>query len=145
MDQDVAIGVLECRRAELVAELAAIEKHRARLRADLRHIDGALAQIIGHPQRQPWLTNLPRPTGPLPRPARIDRWFKGQEFSRAILDALRQAGGASTGQLARAVCEGRAVPVWAVPVVTRAAEKTLRRFARRGVVEMTGAGLWRAG
>ena len=114
--------------------MAAIEKHRARLRADLRHIDGALSQIIGHHQRQPWIPGLPRPTGTLPRSARIDRWFKGQEFSRAILDALRKAGSASTGQLARAACEGRAVPAWAVPVVTRAAEKTLRRFARRGGV-----------
>ncbi|HYD31637.1 MAG TPA: hypothetical protein VEB64_12375 [Azospirillaceae bacterium] len=144
MDDDIAIAVLEARRQELRGELAALEKHRTRLRADLRHIDGALAQIIGQPQRQPWLTNLPRPTGPLPRPVRIDRWFKGGEFSRLLLDALRKAGSASTGQLARAVCKGREVPAWAVPVVTRAAERTLRRFARRGVVEAAGAGLWGA-
>ena len=143
MDDDIAIAVLESRRQELRGELAALEKHRARLRADLRHLDGALAQLIGRPQRQSWLPGLPRPTGALPRPIRIDRWFKGPEFGRLLLDALRKAGSASTGQLARAVCEGRDVPAWAVPVVTRAAERTLRRFARREVVVSAGAGLWR--
>ncbi|HYD31557.1 MAG TPA: hypothetical protein VEB64_11965, partial [Azospirillaceae bacterium] len=62
-----------------ITDIAALEKRRARLRADLRHIDGALAQIIGHAQRQEWLPGLPRPLGPMPRPARIDRWFNGQE------------------------------------------------------------------
>lgn len=144
MDHDAAIGVLECRRAELVAELVALERHRAKLRADLRHIEGALDQIIGRADQQAWLPGLPRPAGGLPRRARIDRWFKGAELGRLLLDTLRKAGGsASTGQLVRAACEGRDVPGWAVPVVTSAAEKTLRRFARRGVVASAGAGLWR--
>ncbi|HYD31521.1 MAG TPA: hypothetical protein VEB64_11785, partial [Azospirillaceae bacterium] len=79
MDDDIAIAVLEARRQQLQADLAAVERQRAQLRADLRHIDGALAQIIGHAQRQEWLPGLPRPLGPMPRPARIDRWFNGQE------------------------------------------------------------------
>ncbi|KAA1057071.1 hypothetical protein [Azospirillum argentinense] len=92
------------------------------------------------------MPGLPRPVGGLPRRARIDRWFKGPELGRLLLDALRKAGGsASTGQLVRAVCEGREVPNWAIPVVTTAAERTLRWFAQRGVVEPAGAGLWRAG
>lgn len=52
MDHDAAIGVLECRRAELLAELVALERLRAKLRADLRHIEGALHQIIGHADQQ---------------------------------------------------------------------------------------------
>ncbi|WP_149649483.1 hypothetical protein [Azospirillum argentinense] len=47
MDHDAAIGVLECRRAELVGELSALERQRAKLRADLRHIEGALHQCKG--------------------------------------------------------------------------------------------------
>ena len=49
MDHDAAIGVLEHRRAELLGELAALNRHRAKLRADLRHIEGALHQVIGQP------------------------------------------------------------------------------------------------
>ncbi len=144
MDHDAAIGVLEHRRAELLGELAALNRHRAKLRADLRHIEGALHQIIGQVEQQEWLPGLPRPVGGLPRRARIDRWFKGPELGRLLLDALQKAGGsASTGQLVRAVCEGRDVPSWAVPVVTSATEKTLRRFTRRGVVTAADAGLWR--
>lgn len=119
------IDSLICKRDELRSRLSAAEKLRRELCASIAHVNATIALYeSGPPPIQGWLPGLPRPETAPPK-ARIDRWFKGPELNRAVLDALRRAGGsATTGQIARAAMASKGVGDAAYAVVSGGAEVT---------------------
>ncbi len=128
-----AIVALQARRAELAAQLEALERQAQPIRADIFHLDAAITIMRGSA------------SGPRMRAQHRPEWFA--DFGRLILDILR---GAPEPMTSRAI----AVEIMrlaghdignrqAVEIVTHRVRASLTR--RVGIVERVAVGLRRKG
>jgi hypothetical protein len=130
---DLAVAAILARRAELAAELEALERRAAPIRADIFHLDAALA-ILGRPADARRMRAQHRPA-----------WVA--DLGRLVLDILRGApepltARATAAELLR-LAGHDAGDKAAVKVVEGRVRASLTR--RVGIVERVGLGTRRKG
>ena len=134
MSETHVVSGLRAKRAEISGYIHDIEKKARTWRARLAHIDAAIK--IFSPTMDPEAI-------PSHRTYRRARYFQRGEFSRLVLDRLRDAEGpTTTADLATAILAAKGLPVDSATLahVTDKALGVLRGLRKRGTATKAGEG-----